>query len=241
MRFLGVDLAWAGEKNPSAVAVGKLKGNQLFLEAIEPAIIGLSAITNYVLRTPNLKGIAIDAPLIINNLSGQRQCESALSKDYASKKASCHAANLGLYPDAFSVKFADILLQNGHEHISGEKWQIECYPHPALIEIFSLEERMLYKKGSVADKKAGQVLLSEHLKKLASSPVLKLNIPSELSVYLEVEHISRLKGKALKSNEDALDAIICLYIATLHGMSAKGKLYGEAANGYIWVPTLPCI
>lgn len=241
MRFLGVDLAWAGERNPSAIAVGELKGNQLFLEAIEPAIIGLSAITNYVLKVSKLKGIAIDAPLIINNLSGQRQCESALSKDYASKKASCHAANLGLYPDAFSVKFADILLQNGHEHINGKQWQIECYPHPALIEIFSLEERMLYKKGSVADKKIGQIALSNLLIKLASSKVLKLIIPRELSVYLDEEHINKLRGKALKSNEDALDAIICLYIATLHGMNARGKLYGESANGYIWVPTLSCI
>ena len=48
MKLAGVDLAWQGEHNPSAIV------EQLTKQA-------------------DLQGIAIDAPLIINNETGQRQ------------------------------------------------------------------------------------------------------------------------------------------------------------------------
>ena len=47
MRLAGIDLAWNGEKNTSAITVGSLIGNKLFLEAVEPAILGQKAIVEY--------------------------------------------------------------------------------------------------------------------------------------------------------------------------------------------------
>ena len=121
MKLAGVDLAWQGEHNPSAIV------EQLTKQA-------------------DLQGIAIDAPLIINNETGQRQCEKALSRDYGGRKASCHTSNKRLYPDALSVKLSSILYTQGFEHLATSKWQIECYPHPAIIECFALPERLAYKK-----------------------------------------------------------------------------------------------
>jgi predicted RNase H-like nuclease len=50
------------------------------------------------------------------------------------------------------------------------------------------------------------------------------------------DYINSLAGKALKSNEDALDSIICLYIAGLYALRSIGKLFGDKFTGYIWVP-----
>ncbi|CAI4164027.1 hypothetical protein ALT1644_30015 [Alteromonas macleodii] len=36
-----------------------------------------------------------------------------------------------------------------------------------------------------------------------------------------------LKVISLKSNEDALDAIVCLYIAGLYSIKANGTVYGD--------------
>ena len=44
--------------------------------------------------------VAIDAPLIILNETGQRACETAVGKRYGNRHASCHTSNMTLYPDS---------------------------------------------------------------------------------------------------------------------------------------------
>ncbi|WP_235576781.1 DUF429 domain-containing protein [Pseudoalteromonas sp. P1-9] len=234
-------MAWHSEKNPTAIAKGHLKGNILTLTSIEPALTSVESIINYLVQDPQPIGIAIDAPLIINNIQGQRECEKALSKDYGSRKASCHTSNQTLYPNTLSVQLANGLLRDGYKHLSNSKWLIECYPHPAIIECFDLPERLLYKKGTVAEKKAGQIKLAELILQLSKSDVLALTIPSELTILLNPKHIKSLKGKALKTNEDALDAIICLYIAGLYQIDCKSITYGDVSSGYIWTPLVKAI
>lgn len=236
MKIAGIDLAWQGESNPSAIAVGTLVGNKLFLEEIISAITGLNQIFGFINNINVLTGIAIDASLIINNKNGKRACEVELSKVYSSKWASCHATNQMLYPNAFSVQLAALLKAEGFEHLGMNKWQIECYPHTSIIEFFGLTKRLLYKKGKVSDKKNGQIKLSSYILELSDSPILKLIIPKHLKKFFEPDEIEKLKGQSLKSNEDSLDAVICLYTAGLYSIDAKGIAFGNSNDGYIWVP-----
>ena len=229
----GIDLAWQGDKNPSAIAIGSLEGKCLTLKELEPAVYGMSNVLASLNQYPNLTGIAIDAPLIINNPRGQRACENALGRDYASRKSSCHPSNQSLYPNSQSVYLASLLKRQGFQHLSTSKWQIECYPHPSIIECFALPERLLYKKGKVAQKKAGQVELDKLLLSLAQSKVLSLQIPASFQKFLAESYINNLKGQALKSNEVALDAMICLYIAGLYQTQVPSTAYGNTDDGYI--------
>jgi predicted RNase H-like nuclease len=122
-----------------------------------------------------LFGIAIDAPLIINNKSGQRECERLVSKEYGSRGASCHTSNLILYPNSESVELSKFLIERGYEHLQNidrSKFQIECYPHPAIIEIFGLPKRLAYKKGKVLGKKQGQIKLAMFIKALENSKIV---------------------------------------------------------------------
>ena len=109
-------------------------------------------------------------------------------------------------------------------------------PHPAIIEIFNLPERLKYKKGRVSEKKFGQQQLASLIKSLECNERLPLKIPSDFDQYLDEGYIDSLKGKALKSNEDTLDAIICLYIAGLYAVGATGRTFGDVDSGYIWIP-----
>ncbi|MCH8536279.1 MAG: DUF429 domain-containing protein [Alkalimonas sp.] len=241
MRLAGIDLAWHNAKNPSAVAIALLRHKTLTVEAIAPSLEGPSGVADYLISLPDIFGISIDAPLIINNTTGQRPCERLLSVDYGSRHASCHTSNLTLYPHPSSVAFSEQLKVNGYEHLGRSKWQLECYPHPAIIECFNLPMRLKYKKGSVVDKKRGQIELAGLIKRLAQSSVLKFIIPNTMSFFLNEEHIHSLSGRALKENEDALDALICVYIAGLFQLSVAGTLYGDTDSGYIWVPQVCCI
>lgn len=236
----GLDLAWK-DHNPSALAIGTLHARTLPLTHLYPAIVGLPQLTEHLAAHPDLTGIAIDAPLIIPNATGQRPCEYALSADYRRRKASTHASNQTRYPNAFSVQLAAQLSNQGFIHLGREQWQIECYPHPALIEILGLAERHLYKKGCVADKQQGQIALATYLKQLSQSNILALHLPTEIEPMLSAQHIKSLNGRALKTNEDALDAIICLYIAGLYQHGVTSTTYGDVQTGYIWVPQTRCL
>jgi predicted RNase H-like nuclease len=126
--------------------------------------------------------------------------------------------------------------EHGFKHLGTEKWQIECYPHPAIIEIFGLSERLKYKKGRVAEKKTGQIQLATLISSLSNNPTLPLRLSSDVRVLIDPAHIDALRGQSLKSNEDMLDAIICLYVAGLYALGARHRIFGDPTEGYIWVP-----
>lgn len=241
MILAGIDLAWNGEKNPSALAVGKLQGKTLSLTGLHPAVTGMASVMEMVTGAGGLAGIAVDASLIITNSTGQRPCEKALARMYSAKGAACHATNLSLYPDPFSVRLSHALEDRGFGHLGEKKWQIECYPHPSIIEIFGLQKRLKYKKGPVPEKKEGQIRLASYLRQLSTSSTLRLHIPEPMAQPLAPSYIQTLKGQALKTNEDTLDAMVCLYVAALYAKGAPHTLFGDTATGYVWVPKGSCL
>ncbi|MEO4045528.1 DUF429 domain-containing protein [Pseudomonas sp. CAU 1711] len=238
----GIDLAWLSRRNPTAIAWGEVSGRQLRLIKIEKELLGIEVITERLESGPMLTGIAIDAPLIIKNDSGSRPCEKEIGREYGVRKASCHPSNLERYPDADSVALARWLESAGHKHLGRASgvWQLECYPHPAIIEIFGLPERHLYKKGSIVKRKDGQVRFAELLLALAQSPILGLSIGPESAHYFNEKHIRGLRGRALKHNEDILDSVLCLYIAGLYHLGVSNKVFGDTVEGYIYVPQIMC-
>jgi predicted RNase H-like nuclease len=237
----GVDLAWQSEKNPSAIAYGCLDGAVLTVTKVDPVVSGIDDVLNQLTSIVGLQGIAIDAPLIINNVSGQRLCEKEIGREYGSRHAACHTSNTKLYPDAKSVYLSKKLEQAGFSHLTGDHWQIECYPHPAIIEIFGLKERLKYKKGKVVEKKQGQKMLAQLILELRTSKLLRMTVGNDVMHVLDEGYIDSLVGQGLKSNEDALDSIICLYIAGLYEGNFSGQVFGDDDAGYIWVPQCVCV
>lgn len=241
MILAGVDLAWQSNKNSSALAFGRLTGKVLQVDKILPAVAGIENVLSSLHCCEQLTGVAIDASLIINNSSGQRPCEKKISKVYGGRGASCHATNTSLYPNASSVYLSQQLSQNGFAHLFGKRWQIECYPHPAIIEIFALPMRLRYKKGRVSEKRKGQKQLTKLLHQLTLSNTLQFDFSKINPAPLRSSNIDELRGKKLKINEDVLDALICLYIAGLYALGHTGRIFGDTATGYVWIPVGSCI
>lgn len=244
MKIIGIDLAWQSEKNTTALAVGTLTDRSFHINNIYESLASLKAIKDTIKNEEKVQGLSIDAPLIINNATRQRPCERELSQEYGSRYASCHASNTTLYPNAASTILSNYLLEANFNHLGNPKdeyWQIECYPHPALIEIFNLPERLPYKKGKVAERKQGQINLANHLKSLKNSNTLKLTIDDTSARGLDENHIRSIAGVSLKRNEDALDSIICAYIGALYAVMVSHKTFGNIDGGYIYVPKQKCI
>lgn len=233
-RLAGIDLAWHGVK-PSGFALGRLHNNTLHVDFLVSEVLRNDELCQTV-QEYNVIGIAIDAPLVIKNQTSMRDCERQIGRFYGAKGASCHTANLALFPNATSVQLSDQLQKLHYEHIVGSRWQIECYPHPAIIELFKLDYRLAYKKGKVAERKAGQLLLANYLLAIDERLPFTLQLPDDLPVALTEAAIENLKGTLLKQNEDKLDALVCLVIAAMHFLG-KSRTIGDISNGYITLPS----
>ncbi len=241
--FAGIDLAWQESRDTGAVSFGGLDGVELIVDDVYPAVLGNAGVAEAILPHRPVLGVAVDAPLIMADTSGQRPCEDQLSQDYRSRAASCHTSNLTLYPRASSVTLSRQLSGLGFAHLAanGAPYQIECSPHPAIIEIFGLDKRLPYKKGAISERKKGQAVLSRLIRWLERSHVFRCRLNGRALQLTEEDRIHALAGKRLKENEDALHSLICVYTAALYYIGVRQKTYGDRESGYIDVPRQKCV
>jgi predicted RNase H-like nuclease len=239
--FIGVDLAWRGGNRRSGVAV--LNGNRRKAEVKDIAILGgFEEIIKYIdCHSEETAFVAIDAPLIIKNRHGQRRCETLIGNSYGDRHASCHTSNLSLYPNADSVRLASDLFSRGFVHApsagpSDQRVMLEVYPHPALLELYSLPTILKYKKGRADERRTGQQELQKKICELSHfAPPLEFT--SKLAEFLAIDTNS-LRGNQLKANEDKLDAIVCAYIAYHFWFwgTSRTLQFADVNSGYITVP-----
>jgi predicted RNase H-like nuclease len=235
--FLGIDLAWRSERNPSGAVALSGSAGRLEVSEVAPPLRGLREVEAFVLRHERPSTIvAIDAPLIIRNVAGQRRCERELSQRYGSQHASCHSSNLRLYPDAESVRLAGSLASLGFAHAaSGQsRVMLEVYPHAAYLALFELPSIIRYKKGTVAEKCDGLRTVQRTLARLpiASGAALTSLLGRDSA---------DLRGKERKSFEDSLDALFCAYLAYHFWQYGENQweFFGDLQDGYIANPSVP--
>jgi predicted RNase H-like nuclease len=241
--FIGVDLAWKSERNPTGIAV--LEGDRSGAELTAVKTIDSKAnVADTIIALATAETvIAIDAPLIIPNATGQRLCERAVGRRYGSREASCHTSNLGLYPGASSVALAAQLEAQGFVHATQDQQLtnrvlIEVYPHAAMVALWDLPKTIKYKRGSVGAKREGLETLRDALHRLQDAePRVRRN--EVLDGLLSQESI-QLNGQRLKNYEDQLDALFCAYLAYYfwYWRWNRNEMFGDVNSGYILNPTL---
>lgn len=244
--FLGVDLAWQSDRNHTGIAVLSGDTGSAELVSVQGAW-SVSEVFEFIRSHASENTvIAIDAPLIIRNTTGQRRCETEIGRRFGAYDASAHTSNLTLYPNAGSVRLVEMLASIGFAHNPDPardkhapgRFLFEVYPHPAHVALFARDKIIKYKKGKVAQKRAGLIeyrnLILERL--LGASPKIHTNnlLDEILSAPLEP-----LRGQALKQYEDKLDAIFCAYLAYYYWTwgAERCEMIGDCETGYIINPT----
>jgi predicted RNase H-like nuclease len=246
--FIGVDLAWQSDKNPSGIVVARGSISGAALVYCSSDITPLQNVVDCIIsHSKSNTVIAIDAPLIIDNETGQRPCEKSIGQKFGKYHAAAHSSNLKRYPDPGGVRLAQYLEEKGFSHspnpttdkLRTGRWFFEVYPHPAHVVLFDLDRIIKYKKGRVAEKRRGLQKLCQHLKKLvgADPPFLQ----NEKLKKLLQKNVEELRGKSLKQYEDNLDALLCAYLALFYWRwgEEKNEMIGDLKSGYIINPTEP--
>ncbi len=147
MHFVGVDLAW-GEQRPTGLAVLDSDGHLRHLSAQTTDDTIVAALEPYV------KGrclVAVDAPLVVANATGNRPCEAELNRDFARFDAGAHPSNTGkpeLAGTPRGARLAAGLRLDIDPASRARRRAIEVYPHPATVALFRLGRTLKYKNKS---------------------------------------------------------------------------------------------
>ncbi|EFQ83282.1 RelA/SpoT domain protein [Aeromicrobium marinum DSM 15272] len=241
MHLVGIDLAW-GEKKPTGVAVLDPAGRLVHLSSQRRDADILEAVRPWV------EGdclVAVDAPLIVTNDTGNRPAERGLNADFARFDAGAHPVNRGKPEFADTprgARLAEALGLDIHPASTSRRRAIEVYPHPATVALFRLGRILAYKNkpGRTLDGMRAQLLrLTQLLDGLADArPALHLDHPDWHAL---VEAVTSAGRKSeLRTAEDQVDAVVCAYVAMVAAQDPGAvTTYGDADTGYIVTPTLP--
>lgn len=205
MKYIGVDLAWS-ENNYSGVAL--LEDEKI----IELKLIkGVENIAQFINLHPNAI-VGVDAPLVVENESGNREIEKEFLKDYSSKKLGVYPVNRTLLTKQNKIIAGEVLASLISQRV-GDKL-FEVYPHVTIMNLFH-GNVLPYKR------KSGRnvLFIKEQLNILQNylSEVLKGDFK---------EDVLSLKGQKIKDHEDKLDALVAAY-TLFYCEKNPHKTYGE--------------
>ncbi len=229
MRIAGVDLAW-GDHRPDGVCVLEVNRQRARVLAL-----GLPQGDGELLAflDQHLDGgrafIAMDAPVVCRNLTGARPVDRLTHVHFGRFKAGAHPCNLTRCRRPPRV--ADRLVERGFTiGTSGGRVVAEVYPHPAMVRLFGLSERIPYKRGRVDARRREFRRLQAELRTCLTAHFPALEMSAELA---------RLLGLPWTKNiEDQTDALFCALIGYWHWLhhGTKTEVLGDLATGFILFP-----
>ena len=239
MKFIGIDLGWQSGK--SGLCCLEYSDKKLKILDLD-CILKIEDILNWIdnltpLSSPAL--IAVDAPTIIPNQTGTRLPDKLSHKYFGRYHAGCYPANLNRPFARRTIKFGISLEAKEFVHaptINPQKigrFQIEVFPHPAIVNLFQLEKILKYKKGRLADRKSELLRLHQYIINILPTLEPPLVISHN---FLDTDNINSMT--TLKTTEDKLDSLICAYIGAYwwYWGQTKNLVLGNHATGYIVVP-----
>jgi len=241
--FVGVDLAW-GERKPTGLAALDDTGRLVHVSAAQDDDEIVEALKPYV---ADACLVAVDAPLIVRNATGNRPAEAALNRDFARFDAGAHPANTSKPEFRDTPRGARIsgrLSLDMNPRSRRPRRAIEVYPHPATVALFRLGRTLKYKNKPGRDLetlRAGLLGLTELVEGLASAEPA-LHVDRERSGWARlVEAVGEATRKSeLRVVEDQVDAVLCAYVALFATRRPEATVtYGDAETGYIVTPALP--
>ena len=235
---IGLDLAWS-PRHETGVAAARVTDG-----CIEVVATGLKRSTDEIVAFVRQHGegpvtIAIDAPTVVPNPTGMRECERILHKRFGGNGVAPYPGNRTLLGRAnggrprgeelvAALGAADIGIPPArHTGV----YAMEVFPAPALLILFRLDRGLRYKKKRRIDWASCRAGLAEYLR------MLQVLRGSALK-WEDTPRLGSEKGIAYKGIEDQVDAVLCAYLAGLAWLRGEEALemVGTAQQGYIVLP-----
>jgi predicted RNase H-like nuclease len=235
LKFLGIDFGWS--TGASGLAALEWDGEQLtLLEMVchQPFDDILAWVDRMAGDGSAL--VAVDAPTIIPNETGMRLPDKLTHRYFGKYHAGCYPANVQRPFAKRTVALSKALEARQFKHadtidpLLPGRYQIECFPHPAMVHLFDLSRILKYKKGSLAERRLELERYRSLILKELTLHTPKLSLTSLPPI--------PVKGVEVKALEDQLDGILCAYVGAYwwYWGVARNQVLGNSEEGYIIVP-----
>ncbi|BAY14986.1 hypothetical protein NIES2109_36590 [Nostoc sp. HK-01] len=242
MKFIGIDLGWKSQ--PSGLCCLQLIDGKLQLIDLDrqDAIAQILTWIDTWVQPEEPAIIAVDAPTLIPNATGSRLPDKLSHKYFGKYHAGCYPANQNLPFAARTINFGLELESRGYAHaptIEAKKfgrYQIEVFPHPAIVHLFGLERILKYKKGRINERRLELIKLYQYILEILPNLEPKLELNQKLKA--QQSDLLPSTGAALKAIEDKLDSLICAYVAAhwWYWGEQRNLVLGDRTTGYIVIP-----
>ncbi|RYV52960.1 DUF429 domain-containing protein [Pengzhenrongella frigida] len=239
MAYIGLDLAWGRNARTGLAALdpaGRLTASGAVRTDDEIAAFVAE-------HAPGEVVAAIDAPLVVPNLTGRRVCEALVAQEFGRYHAGAYPANRSrpYFDPPRAATLAERFgwdVDPGTTPLSGSSVAIEVYPHPAMVTLFGLATVLPYKAKpgrDVGSLRAAFILLLDHLERTCEDP-LQLSRSARWAGLRRAAATAERKSQ-LGAIEDEVDAILCAYLAWLWGrQDRRMRVLGDVTGGYIVIP-----
>ena len=244
MKFIGIDLGWiSGASGLCCLQWTDQRLHLLDLCCKRQITEILAWLDNWVMPHAGAM-IAVDAPTIISNQTGMRLPDRLTHRYFGRYHAGCYPANLNRPFAKRTLGFGQCLSDRGFCHAATitpqqfGRYQIEVFPHPAMVKLFNLDRILKYKKGNLSQKKAGIKNLQDYINQQLTTLTPALSLDCQIAKAVINAKLDDYSGRETKMIEDELDSLICAYVGAYwwYWGNQRNWVLGDEKQGYIIVP-----
>ena len=191
--------------------------------------------------------IGIDAPLKVENATGRRPCEAAVSRAFGPEHAGAYPSNTGLPHFADGGRAAAFVRRHALPvdatvaSAPGQRRALEVFPHSVAVAVFDLARVLPYKARAgrtLPSRRAALATLLDLIAGLEQGPetgLPRLALPATLLDDLRAGIAGAPTAAALRRLEDPLDALLCVYAALLF-VEGRTVVLGDPGTGTLITP-----
>jgi predicted RNase H-like nuclease len=239
IRYLGLDLGWTPRDSSGGVVLEPSDDGgvrMISAESLRSHEDTLRWITRNRGRTNAT--LTINAPIIVENLSGARPCDRQLLEHFSRYRIDEYANNTVSASHPRTMGRALMRMGFDPNPASDGDRLVETHTQAAQVLLFGVDRPVRLKAGPIGGRKEAVQRLRELIdERLIQAGTPRLHRTPELDQLMEA-HLPDLNGTRLGELEERLEALICGYVGAYLGqVGADGCAFlGDLHSGYILLP-----
>lgn len=238
MRYLGLDIGWTPRDSSGGVVIEPVEGGVRVVSA--DSLRAHEDTLRWIARNRGRAGciLAMNAPVIVENLSGARPCDRLLREHFDCYRIDEYANNTVSASHPRTMAKGLIRMGFDVDPASGANERlVETHTQAAQILLFGVDRPVRMKGGPIGSRKEGVARIRELIveRLFTGSPKLLMSPPLD---GLMTVHLPDLNGTRLGELEELVEALLVAYVAAWLGENGvEGCAYlGDQLRGYILLP-----